>query len=276
MVKPSSVIVIAPPGRIPVPDLRHLWESREVLLRFGARDITLRYRQTALGVAWVLLQPLLTAGIFTVVFGQVAKLPTGDVPYFLFSFGGMLAWNLFSGIVTRATGSLVSNSALVSKVFFPRILVPLSTACSAALDFAVTLVFLGILLAAYGIAPGWGVFLIPVWFVLIVMIACGIGSVLSALMVRYRDIQYVVPFLLQLGLYISPIAYSISAVPHRFLVYYNLNPLTWIIGEFRWSTLDQAAPPAWQIIASFVVAIVVFAGGVMLFEKLERPLADVI
>ena len=135
---------------------------------------------------------------------------------------------------------------------------------------------MAILLVAYGVAPGWGIFLLPVWFALILMIACGIGVVLSALMVRYRDIQYVVPFLLQLGLYISPIAYAVSAVPHRYRIYYDTNPITWIIGEFRWSTLNQPPPPAWQIIASFVVAIVVFAGGVMLFEKMERPLADII
>lgn len=275
-VRRTTTIVITPPRRFAVPNLLHLWDAREVLFRFGIRDVTLRYRQTALGVVWVLLQPLLTAGVFTVVFGQVAKLPTGGVPYFLFSFAGMLAWNLFSGIVSRSTTSLVSNSALVSKVFFPRILVPLSTAYSALVDFAVSFALLVVLLFAYGVSPGWYVFLLPVWVALVVMIACGLGFVLSALMVRYRDVQYVVPFLLQLGLYASPIAYAASAIPKKYRLLYDCNPLTWILQEFRWSSLGQSAPPAWQIAGSFAVALAVLAGGALIFEKFERGFADVI
>ncbi|MBO0882677.1 MAG: ABC transporter permease, partial [Mycobacterium sp.] len=143
----SAPIIITPPKRFRLPALGSLWEAREVLIRFGVRDITLRYRQTALGVAWVILQPLMTAGVFTLVFGKVAKLPTGGVPYFVFSFAGMLAWNVFSGVTSRAAPALVSNASLVSKVFFPRILVPLSTAYSVLVDFAVSLVFMSALLA---------------------------------------------------------------------------------------------------------------------------------
>lgn len=275
MSKPPA-IVITPPGRIALPNLTHLWEAREVLLRFGARDVTLRYRQTALGVVWVILQPLLTAGIFTVVFGQVAKLPTGGVPYFLFSFSGMLAWTVFSAIVSRATGSLVSNAALVSKVFFPRILVPLSTAYSVLVDFGVSFVFLVVLLVGYGVSPGWPVLLLPIWVTLLVMMASGLGFVLSALMVRYRDVQYVVPFILQLGLYASPIAYASSAVPHKYQFLYDCNPMSWILQEFRWSTLGQDAPPVWQIVGSVVVAVLVLLIGTLVFERFERGFADII
>ena len=274
--KASDPIVITPPSRVPIPDVRHLWEAREVLFRFGARDVTLRYRQTALGVIWVILQPLLTALVFTVVFGRVAKLPSGGVPYFLFSFSGMLAWNMISGIVSRSTGSLISNSALVSKVFFPRILVPLSTVYSVMVDFLVSLAFLVGMLFVYGVSPGWAVFLLPIWLVLIVMISSGAGFVFAALMVRYRDVQYVVPFIMQFGLYASPVAYSITAVPSRYRVLYDINPVTWIMEEFRWSTLSQPAPPLLHIVLSIVVSAAVFVGGALIFEKMERGFADVI
>jgi lipopolysaccharide transport system permease protein len=269
-------IVITPPGRFSLPSLHQLWEAREILLRFGARDVTLRYRQTALGVIWVVLQPLLAAGVFTLVFGHVAKLPTGGVPYFLFSFSGMLAWNLFSSIVARSTPSLVANSALVSKVFFPRILVPLSIVYSVLVDFAVAFGLLVIMLFAYGVNPGFAIVLLPAWVLLVVFLASGLGFVFSAMMVRYRDVQYVVPFLVQFGLYASPIAYSTDAVPERYRAFYDLNPMTWLLEEFRWSTLGQPAPSALYIGLSIIVSIAVFIGGALVFSKMERGFADVI
>jgi lipopolysaccharide transport system permease protein len=269
-------IVITPPGRISLPKLGQLWEAREVLYRFGARDITLRYRQTALGVVWVVLQPLLTAGVFTLVFGRVAKLPSGGVPYFIFSFAGLLAWNIFSGIVTRSSNSLVSNASLVSKVYFPRILVPLASAYSVLVDFLVSLALLVALLVAYGINPGWAVVLSPIWVVMVVLLSSGCGLISSSLMVRYRDVQYVVPFLLQFLLYASPVAYSVSAVPAKYRLFYDANPLSWILQEFRWSFLHQPAPPNWQIALSIVLPISVFLGGTFIFEQMERGFADVI
>ncbi len=276
MVSTAKATVIQPPGRFPLPNLEQLWAAREVLARFGARDITLRYRQTALGAVWVIVQPLLSAGIFTVVFGRVANLPSNGVPYFLFTFSGMLMWNLFSGVVGRAMPSLVANSALVSKVFFPRILVPTSVVYSVLVDFAVAFTFMIVLLFVYGVSPGWGVVTLPVWVLLVCMTAVGIGYVLAPLMARYRDVQYVVPFLLQLGLYASPIAYSTSAIPARYKPLFELNPITWFLAEFRWATLGRAAPPTWQIVASVVVAGVVFVCGALAFERMERTLADVI
>ncbi len=268
-----AAIVITPPKRFSLPKVRQLWEAREVLYRFGARDVTLRYRQTLLGVVWVILQPLLTALIFTVVFGKVAKLPSGGVPYMVFAFTGLLAWNLFYGIISRAANSLVSNRDLVSKVFFPRMLVPLSTSVSTITDYFVSVVFLAVLLVAFGIRPGTALVLAPVWTVMVILLASGCGLVASALQVRYRDIAYVVPFALQFLLYASPVGY---AVPKRYEVIYNINPLTWLLNEFRWSFLDQPAPPGWQIALSVLVPVVVFVGGVICFEQMERSFADVI
>lgn len=272
----SQHTVIVPPGRFALPRPRELWEAREVLYRFGIRDVVLRYRQTVVGVAWVLIQPLAAAGIFSIVFGQVADLSSQGVPYFAFTYVGMLAWNLFSGVVSRSAPSLVSNQALVSKVFFPRMLVPLGTVASVLLDFVVALMLAVVLLIVYGINPGWPVLLLPVWVLLIVMMATGIGLVVSALMVRYRDVGYFLPWAVQIMLYASPVAYSVAEVPERLQLLFSLNPLTWYLEEFRYSLLAQPAPPAWQIVASVVLAVVVLFGGAVAFQSWERDFADVI
>ena len=276
--KPGNgpVTVILPPGRLALPRWSEVWEAREVLYRFAQRDILLRYRQTVVGVAWVLIQPLFSAGIFSIVFGQVANLSSGDVPYFIFSYVGMLAWNLFSGTVTRAAPSLVSNQALVSKVFFPRMLVPLSTAASVLLDFLVSFVLGIVLLVLYGINPGWPIVLVPVWVVLIVLLSEGIGLIASALMVRYRDVGYILPWLIQILLYAAPVAYTVDAVPENLRALFNANPLTWMLELFRWSMLGQAPPPLWQGLGFAAVALVVFYVGAMAFQTWEREFADVI
>jgi lipopolysaccharide transport system permease protein len=268
-----AAIVITPPGRFSLPRVSQLWEAREVLYRFGARDVTLRYRQTVLGVVWVILQPLLTALIFTVVFNKVAKLSSGGVHYLAFAFAGLLAWNLFNGIISRAATSLVSNRDLVSKVFFPRMLVPLSTSVSTITDFFVSVVFMGVLMIVFGIVPGFALLLAPVWALMTILLASGCGLVASALQVRYRDIAYVVPFALQFLLFASPVGYP---VPQHYQTFFNLNPLTWLLNEFRWSFLNLAAPPSWQIVLSIVVPVVVFACGALAFEQMERGFADVI
>lgn len=245
-------------------------------MRFGSRDVTLRYRQTGLGVAWVILQPLLGAGAFALVFGGVAKLPSDGVPYFVLSFAGMLAWNAFSGIVSKASASLIANSALVSKVYFPRILVPVSTVYSTIVDFLVSWAFLGVLLIYYRINPGWAIVLTPVWLIFAMLTALGIGMACAALMVKYRDVNYILPVVVQTLLYATPVAYSLSAVPQKWRAVFNANPLTWIMQEFRWSLLGQAAPASWQIAGSVVASIVVLLLGALIFEHMERGFADVI
>jgi lipopolysaccharide transport system permease protein len=274
--KGSQPIVITPPGRLRLPSVTQLWEAREIFTRFGRRDITLRYRQTALGVIWVVLQPLLAAGIFTLVFGGVARLPTGGVPYFAFSFAGMLAWNLFSGIISRSAPALVSSQALISRVFFPRIMVPLSTTCSVLVDFAVSSCMMIVLLVVYRINPGWPIVLTPIWVISALLLGVGIGTACSALMVRFRDIQYIVPVVLQLLLYATPVAYSVDAVPDRYRLFFDLSPLAWILQDFHWSLLGSARPPVWQMAGSVGVAILVFFAGTVVFEQMERGFADVI
>ncbi len=269
-------VIVKPPSRLNLPHWRELWEAREVVYRFGLRDIVLRYRQTALGVAWVVLQPLASAGIFSIVFGSVAKLPSGGVPYFLFSFAGMLAWNVFNGVIGRASGSLVANQSLVSKVFFPRLLVPLSTVISVLIDFAVAFVMFIVLLFIFRVNPGWPILLMPIWLAITVLFSSGIAVAAAAVTVKYRDVSYLLPWVLQILLYATPIAYSLAAVPKRLLWLFDLNPLTWLLETVRWSTLGQPIPPVWQLIALPVSAIVVFLGGVLIFQRYERSFADFI
>lgn len=276
MAATSRTIVITPPGRLPLPGLRELWEAREVFLRFGTRDLKLRYRQTALGIVWVVLQPLLSAGVFAVVFGQIANLSSDGVPYFVFSFAGMLAWTIFNGIVTRAAPSLISNQALVSKVFFPRMLVPLSSVLSVLVDFLVAAALMVVLLVVYGIAPGWPLLTLPVWIAMLVLLGSGIGMAASALMVKFRDVAYIVPFAMQTLLYASPLAYSLNEVDAHIRWMFDINPLTWMLEGFRWALLGLAQPPSWQILAAAVVSVVGFVAGALVFSKMERGFADVI
>lgn len=268
--------VIQPPRRINLPSLRELWQSREVVARLAQRDIIVRYRQTVLGIAWVIIQPVLSAGVFSLVFGMVAGLSSDGLPYFLFSLAGMLAWNLFNGTLTRASGSLVANQSLVSKVFFPRVLVPLSTAASVLLDFVVGLVVAVILLFVYQVNPGWPVLLVPVWALLIIMVGLGIGTAASAMMVKYRDITYILPWALQILLYASPVAYAVSSVPDNLRWLFEANPITWFLEAMRWSLVGSAAPALWQVLGLIATAIIVMLLGLLYFQSREREFADII
>jgi len=272
----TRTTVINPPGRLPLPAWREMWEAREVFTRFGIRDLKLRYRQTALGVIWVVLQPLLSAGIFSIVFGQIADLSSDGVPYFVFSFTGMLAWTLFNGIVSRAAPSLVNNQALVSKVFFPRLLVPLSSVLSVLVDFLVAGVLMVGLIIWYDIPITWALLTLPLWILAVILLGSGLGMAASALMVKFRDIAYVVPFALQTLLYASPLAYSLSEVGEGIRWLFDINPLTWILEGFRWSLLGLAQPDTWQMAATAGVSVAVFVGGALIFSKMERGFADVI
>ena len=271
-----ATIVITPPKKFAIPKVSELWEAREVLYRFGARDVTLRYRQTLLGVVWVILQPLLTALVFVLVFSKVAHLHYGGTKPIVFIFAGVSAWNLFSGIIIRAQGSLVSNRDLVSKVFFPRMLVPLAVVYSCLVDFLVSIAFLIVLMVVYGVNPGVAVVLAPLWTFMFVLLASGVGLVTSALTVRFRDVNYFVPFFLQFLLFASPIAYAIQNVPSKYRVIYDLNPLTWLLQEFQWSLVRQPAPHLWETVLSIVVPIAAFVAGAVIFEQMERGFADAI
>lgn len=257
-------------------DLAEIWRFRDLLVSLAGRDLKLRYKQTALGVIWVVVQPLMAAGIFSFVFGKVAQLPSDGVPYLLFAFAGLLGWNLFSNTVAKCSGCLVGNSQLISKVFFPRLILPLSTIPSVLVDFAVSAGMMIGLMCYYGIAPGWGMLLLPVWMAVLLMLALGLGLCSAALAVSYRDVQYIVPVFIQILLYGSPIAYAVSAVPLHLRGVYLLNPLSAPLEAFRASLLHTSWPAASTLAYAAAISASVLLLGLYSFKRMERQFADVI
>lgn len=257
-------------------NLGEVWRFRDLLLALSGRDLKLRYKQTALGVVWVVFQPLMAALIFAFVFGKVAKMPSSGVPYLVFAFAGLLAWNLFSNVLTKASACLVGNAHLVSKVYFPRLILPLSMVPSALVDFAVAGGLMSALLLAYGIVPGAALALLPLWGALILALSLGLGLTTAALAVRYRDIQYILPVALQILLYASPVAYALSAVPDSFRVFYDLNPLAILLEGFRWSLLGAGTVTVAGAFYAAVVCLMALVVGIFAFKRMERSFADVI
>jgi lipopolysaccharide transport system permease protein len=259
-------------------EFAELLRFRYLLAAFAERDIKLRYRQTLFGVAWVIVQPLFAAGIFTFVFGVVAGMRTSTgQPYFIFSFAGLLAWNIFGSTLTRTATCLVGNSHLVTKVYFPRLILPLSNIASTLVDFFVpSLALLAILLAS-GYVPGWPTLLIPVWIALVLMLALGLGLIAASLTVEYRDVQYLLPLLVPFLLYASPVAWDVSHVPARYQVtYYLVNPLASLIDAFRWSAIGTPLP-RWDFLAyAAAVSTATLVAGAVVFRRTERRVADVI
>ena len=272
----DEVVIIKPSRGLVDLDFKSLWRFRDLLHAFAVRDIRLRYRQTALGATWVVLQPLLSALIFAVVFGFIAKMPSQGVPYFLIAFSGMMGWTLFQGNLTRVTPSLVANGALVRKIYFPRLLVPLGVVPSVMLDFLVSVGVMVVLMVIYRVTPGWGLLLFPFCVLIILFLSLGLGLMGSSLAVKYRDIQHIVPFFAQLLMYASPVGYSIAAVPLRIRSYYLLNPLAEPIDTIRWAFLGLGQPDFRYLAYSFVVSVVVLWAGLVVFRSCEREFADVI
>jgi lipopolysaccharide transport system permease protein len=269
-------VTIRPPSRwVPI-NLREMWHFHDLLTTFAIRDVKLRYRQTLLGVGWVVLQPLAGAGILSIVFGRVANLPSEGVPYFLFSYVGFLAWNVFSSTLTKSSSSLLMSSALISKIYFPRLILPLSVSFSTLLDFSVALAMGAALMALNGVSPGAGVLLVPVWFLLLLLLALGAGLIASALNVSYRDVGYMLPVAVQLLLFASPVAYAVSAVPEDLQTWYLLNPLSGLLEAFRWSLLDVGELRVAAVLYSAAFSVVLFIVGAYAFRSLERKFADVI
>ena len=277
MTTPKPHLTIQPTAGWQAINLRELWQFRDLLTTLAQRDVKLRYRQTALGIVWVVLQPLLAAGIFSFVFGKVAKLPAPHgVPYLVFSYAGLLAWNAFSSTLSKSSGCLLQNSTLVSKVYFPRLALPLSTVFSTLIDFGVALGMMVVLMVVNHVVPTIAVLLLPVWLLLVVLLALGVGLYLAALMVSYRDVQYILPVMVNFLLYASPVAYSAALIPVKYKLIFEINPLTGLLEAFRWSLLGTAAPVWNTVIYSAVVTVVVFILGAFSFKKMERKFADVI
>jgi lipopolysaccharide transport system permease protein len=251
-----------------------------LLWSLGMRDVKLIYKQTLLGVLWVVLQPLIGAGIFTFVFGLLAEMPAGKLPYFVFSFAGMLGWTLFSTTLNGASTVMVSNSHLVSKIYFPRLILPLSSAFQPIVNFGVGFVLMMLLLFAYGIIPGWHILLLPVSVSLLLMLALGIGFWCSSIMVRFRDLRFVIPVAVQFLLYASPVGYSLAAisekVPVQYQTVYMLNPLASLTEFFRWTILGEGSLNVFWLSYSFMISVIFFVAGAFAFRRAERGFADVI
>jgi lipopolysaccharide transport system permease protein len=258
-------------------DFRELIRFRDLLLEFATRDVKLRYRQTILGVAWVVLQPLLAAGLLSFAFGIVAGMKTGRTPYFLFTFAGLLAWNIFSWTLTKTSMSMVGNAYLVSKVYFPRLILPLSGTLSTLLDVMVSLGVMAVMSIIYGVKPGLALLVLPVWIALLLCLALGIGLIAAAMTVSYRDVQHILPILVPFLLYASPVAYEVSYLPERYRpLFFVLNPLAALIEGLRWSLLHRPMPPLTYVAWSAAVSVAVFMFGAAVFRRTERKAADVI
>lgn len=259
---------------------RELWEYRELLYFLAWRDVKVRYKQTALGAAWAVIQPLLLMVVFSIFLGGLAGVKSSDIPYPVFAFTALVPWTLFAQILTGSSNSLVSSANLLSKIYFPRLLLPFSSAGSYLLDFAIAMAVLAGMMLYYGIVPGLAVLLLPVFALLAFVAAMAVGTFLSALNVRYRDVRYALPFLVQLWLFASPVAYSSELVRERFgalgQTVYGLNPMAGVAEGFRWALLGQEAPPTGMLLASAGITLVILIGALSYFRHTERTFADVI
>jgi lipopolysaccharide transport system permease protein len=249
---------------------------RELLLLLAWRDVKVRYKQTLIGVGWAVIQPLLTMVVFTIVFSRVAHVSSGGRPYAVLVFVGLLPWQLFSQAVTRTTTSLVSNNSLISKIYFPRVIIPVAAIGSPLFDFVISLGILAILMGAYGVAPGWGLVALPFFVALTLLASLAAGLWMSALNARFRDIGYAIPFVLQIGLYLTPVAYPLSAVPAKWRTFFELNPMTEFVQGFRWGLIGES-PPNWALLGAGTAVVLAFLGwGLSYFARTEQTLADVI
>jgi lipopolysaccharide transport system permease protein len=270
--------LIIEPGRVELNYWRDLWTYRELFYFLAWRDILVRYKQTVIGVAWAVIRPFLTMIVFTVVFSKIAKLPApAAVPYPLLVMAAMLPWQFFSTAMSEASNSLIGNANLISKIYFPRLIVPAGSVITSFVDFLITLGLMGIMMIWYGFAPDWRIFLVFPFMFLAFAASFGIGLWLCALNVQYRDFRYIVPFIVQFGLYVSPVGFSSSIVPEKWRVLYSLNPMVGVIDGFRWSLLrGQTALSISALGLSVCGTFVLCASGIRYFRKMERTFADVI
>jgi lipopolysaccharide transport system permease protein len=275
---PAAREVILEPGRADRNYWADLWRYRELFQVLAWRDIAIRYRQTAVGVAWAVIRPLLTMAIFTVLFGRLAKLPSdGGAPYPLMVFAGLLPWTFFATALADASNSLVSNSNLIGKVYFPRLIVPTATVVASFVDFAISLGIMACLMTWYRFAPDWRVLLLPGFALLAFIASLGPALWITAVNVRYRDFRYVIPFMVQFGLYVSPVGFSSAIVPQKWRLLYALNPMVGVIDGFRWCLLGGRGPlDLTSVSISVVVSAVLLALGLAQFRRLERSFADLL
>lgn len=276
----EPLVIIRPTKGLQTLGLKQIWDYRELLYFLAWRDVKVRYKQTLLGVVWVVLQPLVTVVIFTLIFGKLLKVPSGDLPYPLFVLAALLPWNYFASTLNRCSTSLLGNANLITKVYFPRLVIPLSAALSGLVDFCVAFLTLLGLIAYFGIWPGIAILLLPAFMCVAFFTAFGFGLWLSALNVRFRDVNYLIPFLLQIWMYATPIIYGSSLIPERFRWVLALNPMTCVVEGFRWALFGGHSPNVTLQGSLFLVPIVVISvtmlSGALFFRSTERTFADII
>jgi len=256
---------------------KDLWRYRELFYFLAWRDVLVRYKQTSLGIAWALIRPLLTMIVFTVVFSKLAKLPSGNIPYPLLVLAAMLPWQFFASAVTESGNSLISNANMISKVYFPRLVIPTSAVIGSFVDFLISGLIIFALMLWYGFVPDWRMLALPLLMLLVFATALGAGLWIAALTVKYRDFRYITPFIVQLGLYVSPVGFSSSIVPEHWRLLYSLNPMVGIIDGFRWSLLAGQSPLYWpSLLLSIGLTLLLLLSGIIYFRKTERNFADLI
>lgn len=271
------VLNITPPGRWWAIPFAELWEHRELIYFFVWREIKVRYKQTAIGAAWAILQPFLTMLLFTLVFGRFAHIPSEGMPYPIFYYSALLPWMYFSNSLTNATSAIVANQSMITKVYFPRLALPLASVLSGLVDFGVSFLMFVVLMIYYHVRPGIPLLFFPFFLLLAVLTAAGVGLWLGAMNALYRDVRYVVPFLTQFWLFASPVAYPASLVPAKWRWLYGLNPMAGVIEGFRWSLSGHGgAPPTRLILVSALIIVAVLVSGLFYFQKMEATIADVV
>ena len=256
--------------------LRSLWEYRELLYFLVWRDVKVRYKQTVLGVMWAVLQPFMTMVVFSIFFGRLGQIPSDGLPYPVFAYTALLPWQLFAGSLVASSNSLIVNQGLVTKVYFPRLVIPLSAVFVGLVDFSVSFAILLGLMMYYGIFPSLAVVFVPLFVLLSIVAALAVGVWLAALNVQYRDVQYTIPFLTQFWLFITPIAYPSSLVPEQWRTVYSLNPMVGVVDGFRWALLGQTPPPDVSVVVSTLVTGILLLSGLVYFRRMERSFADVV
>jgi lipopolysaccharide transport system permease protein len=274
----NEPVLIIEPGRTEKNYWADLWRYRELFIILAWRDISVRYKQTVIGLLWAILRPFLTMIVFTVIFGRIAKLPSdGGAPYALLVFSAMLPWHLFSNAMSEASNSLINNEKLISKVYFPRMIIPIATIVTAFIDFGISFLILIGLMLFYQFSPGWHIFLLPVFILLALLASLGPGLWITAINVKYRDFRYVIPFIVQFGLYVSPVGFSSSVIPKDWRLLYSINPMVGVIDGFRWCILGGESQIYWPgFVISLVIVLLFLWLGTTHFRKMEKTFADII
>jgi len=272
----KSVLIIQPTRGWSAPNFRELWEFRDLLYFSVWRNLKGRYRQMALGPLWSVIQPLVNMLVYTVVFGYLAQLPSDGVPYPVFAYVALLPWGFFSDAVNAGSGSLVGSQALITKVYFPRLILPFSQTLSSLYDFGLSFIILIVMLLLYRIQPTWAVVLLPLFLAIAAMTGLGVGLWFAGPIVHYRDIGNVLGYIVRVWLYATPIVYAATIVPPQWLPLYQLNPMYAVIEGFRWALVGTSPPPTWSIVTSFVISVLLFVTGMFTFRRSERSIVDIV